>query len=313
MAKICFSYDHFFVAVLLSWLSIGQVFAESDLKFKVTNGSESGLFATEGDITYYVKEKLVQLDIPMGGVDANNPLFCFDFSGSTTASISVNSRSSELESGTRLLLNSLHLSDNVKLQFDVITSTLELQVPTSAPELACFLRPLNDEGGLDSFGRFGVKKSDTVSRSEEAKPPAPPLFADSFEAPVQRPNLVATFGAQSLDGNGQVQYDIKIENVGTTAASNVAMQQSIPLGLDVNVRSCQISGEDCVKYQKDVLRYEGFSLAAEAQMVISVTASRNSSWPTNATELPVYLAVAAVGSGAIGHDVDEAKLNPLSQ
>ena len=317
MAKICASHHHFFAAIFLGCLSIGQVSAQSELKLKVSNGNTAGLFSVEGDITYSAENKLVQLDIPMGGDDADNPLFCFDFSDATTSSVTVNGRSSDLESGARLLLDSLHLSDSVTLAFDVSAATLELQIPAASSEIACFLRPLEEGQLVGSFGLFGVKKS--ASDAGSPPPAEEVIFADRFQDPDERPNLAVSLGERSLNANGGVDYTITITN-GDIPATNVAVQQSIPLGLDVVVRSCSISdATNCLseawqdEYQKDVLRYEGFALAAGAEMVIEVTASRNESWPTSETGLPVYLAAAGVGQGAIGHDVDEVKLSPTSQ
>lgn len=301
MTKLYSSYRDVFVAMFLGCLLNGQIFAESELMLRVSNGSEAGLFSVEGDITYSAAEKAVQMAITMGGDDSNNPLFCFDFSDAPTASVTVNSQSSELESGVRLLLDSLHLSDSVNLKFDVSTATLELVVPNSSSELACFLRPLNSQEERVSFDLLGATKG------------VGGIFADRFEAPVQRPNLVVSLGEPSLEPTGHVQYTITIKNDGNIGTENVAMQQSIPHGLDVVVNSCTIPGDDCSKYEKDVLRYEGFALAPEAQMVIGVTASRNSSWPTGGTKLPVYLAAVAVGAGAIWHDVADAELSPTSQ
>lgn len=302
-----------FIGFLIALVGlVGPLGAQNDpLELVISRGDVKGRFVVNGDVTYTLSSGIVGLKVFGGetGQGSDNPLFCFDFSSEPhTVNLKIDGESSAVTTGTRVLANELGLTS--ALQYQLSAKTISI---SPASDVACFFRSYNDlSQSLESeFGLYGVAPPST---STPSAPPQGVIFSDNFSALARLD--VGFEGDGTANNDGTVSYSILLTNRSVFDISSLALQQSIPYGVDVTIDSCTVNGNVssiCQNTDEDTLRFVGFTLAAGATLEIEITASRNANWPTASppiTALPIYLAAATPTLSNIVYDVAELTLAP---
>ncbi len=286
-------------------LCVSPIVAQAQLKLLINQGQTQGQFSIDGDVTYATGTGLVSMDVLLNdqAADAQNPLMCFDFSDSDPAvKLQLKSQSSTGSGGSRLLVDKLGLTS--ALQYQLAAKTIAI---TPSSDVACFFKAFDASSQTlgNVFGLYGQ------APSASSTIPQGVIFQDNFSAV---PSLdVAFTTVTSPASNGSVSYSIVATNNSPFSLGSLALQQTVPLGLDVTV-SCSVNGQSstpvCTTARIDTLRYVDFTLAAGASLELQITASRNANWPSSLTALPIFVAFAAPTLTNIAFDVAETTVNP---
>ena len=287
-------------------LCVWPMMAQGQLKLLINQGQNQGQFSIDGDVTYDTTASLLSMDVLLSNqpADAQNPLICFDFSDSDPAvKLQLKSQSSTGSGGSRLLVDELGLTSAI--QYQLAAKTIAI---TPSSDVACFFKAYDASNQIlsDDFGLYGLVADGVI-------------FHDGFSAVPNvstDPELDVIFTSlTSPDSNGAVSYAIVATNNGPFEVSSLALQQTIPLGLDVTVNSCLVNGQAsvpvCETAEQDTLRYVDFALASGASLELQVTANRNANWPSGFNMLPIFVAFAAAPTSTnIAFDVAETIINP---
>jgi len=274
-------------------LSATPVFAQENLEFLINQDERQGRFDIEGDVLYDLDKGLISFDALLGqsGAGSDNPLFCFDFStDSSMVAIQIND-------GPRLLVDELGLTS--ALTYQVSAQTISI---TPSKDVACFFRAYDADASpaYGDFGLYGQVPQGTSTPSTDI------VFQDQF---LGVPDVSVVIGSVSTESDGAVSYTITATNNSSFDLDSLALQQSIPLGVDVVVDACQVDGAAstvvCDDKKQDTLRYVGFPLAAGSSLTLDVTARRNTSWSSDTTSVPIHAAL--VTSNAFTRDFDVAE------
>lgn len=292
-------------AILLLIL-LGSTSAEAQLKLLINKDEVSGRFVLDGAASYATGTGLVSVNLLLGesAAGGDNPLFCFDYStADQPVALEINSYSSAQDQ--QLLIPELRLAS--ALQYQLSNSTIAI---TPADTVACFFRQYDAQaGGLQSeFGLFGQASGGAVTPLNTSE-----IFHDSFSGIV---SLTVEISEPVVNGDGSTSYIITATNNAAFSVSDLALQQSIPFGIDIALDNCTVNGQTpfdtCINANQGDLRYQGFSLAAGESLVLEVTASRNASWayePAVQT-VPVYVGFVAKTSAGFIFDTAQSVLAP---
>lgn len=273
--------------IALVALALGPALAEAQLKLLVNKDDNVGRFVIDGDVAYNTATGVVAMDVFLGKDAAgdDNPLFCFDFS-SEPQTVTL-----DIDGDARVLAKGLKLTS--ALQYQLSAQTIAI---TPSNDVACFFRAYdagNDQLG-DTFGLYGQTAS--VSGNSSGV-----IFADDFSV---NPQLKLAFSPFQ-----QGEYVITVTNDSPFELTSLAFQQSLPEALGVTQADvvCRVNGETneavCTNARKDILRYEGFTLAAGDKLELTVTV-------TGTTAMDVYGAVAAPTVDGVAFDVGVLSINP---
>lgn len=291
-----------FGTLLSAWPSM----AEAQLTLLINQGQVQGRFLVDGDVTYATGTGVVSMDVSLSdeGSGGQNPLMCFDFSDEAYAvKLRISSDSSAATDGSRMLVDALGLTS--ALQYQLGAKTISV---SPATDVACFFKAFDSTTDVltKDFGLYGQPPTTT-----SAAPGV--VFQDNFLANPKLDLSVTT--PSSPDNNGAVSYTIVATNNSAFSVSSLALQQSIPLGLDATVTSCQVNGQAstavCDTAKQDTLRYVGFTLASGESLELGVSVSRNGNWPSVASSLPIFAAIAAPTLTGIAYDVYETTVAPI--
>lgn len=289
-----------------TFLAASPSMAQAQLTLLINQGQAQGKFLIDGDVTYATGMGVVSMDVSLSneGSGGQNPLMCFDFSGEAPAvKLRISSDSSSATGGSRLLVNELGLTS--ALQYQLSAKTISI---TPSSDVACFFKAYDTTTSTltKDFGLYGQPPT-----SASATPSV--VFQDNFVANPKLDLSVTT--PSSPDSNGAVTYTITATNNSAFSVGSLALQQSIPLGLDATVTRCQVNGQDssaiCDTAKQDTLRYVGFTLASGESLELGVTVSRNASWPSTASSLPIFAAIATPTLTGIVYDVYETTVAPI--
>jgi len=273
--------------IALVALAFGPALAEAQLKLLINKDDNVGRFVINGDVAYNTATGVVAMDVFLGKDAAgdDNPLFCFDFS-SEPQTVTL-----DIDGDARVLAKGLKLTS--ALQYQLSAQTIAI---TPSNDVACFFRAYdegNDQLGVD-FGLYGQIASASGNSSGV-------IFADDFSV---NPQLKLTFSDFQAG-----EYVITVTNDSPFELTSLAFQQSLPEALGVTQAGveCRVNGEIneavCTDARKDVLRYEGFTLAAGEKLELTVTV-------TGTTAMDIYGAVAAPTVDGVAFDVGALSINP---
>jgi len=295
---------------ILGWALIASVMvsspALSELKLLITKDGQVGRFVVDGAATYATTTQLLSLNVFSGETTTggDNPLFCFDYSTETpTIAIELNSATSA--SDERLLAPELALASAV--QYQLSGSTISI---APADTVACFFRAYDaTSGGLQTaFGLYGQAPSNGAAPAAVGD-----IFSDSFSGLVA---LSVEISKPERNPNGTVSYTITASNGSAFPVSSMALQQSVPYGVDVSLEACQINGQAapsvCNNASQDTLRFFDFELASGEELELAVTASRNGDWNLGPTvqSVPIYVAFMASTADGFAYAVAQRTIAP---
>lgn len=239
--------------------------------------------------------------------DMNNPLFCFDFSGtggSTQLRLDVSNSSAQPA------LVSVPVASAV--QYRLSGGSIDF---SPGSQTQCFYI---GDGEEPNFGLFGALPP-PPPEPEDPEPDPEVVFQDTFEINID-PRLDIRFVGvpQSVTAGGSLSYSMVVENTGELDLTGVAFQEVFPANINVfpaaleaGSWTCAGTGADCPAASGNgLIRFTGASLPVGGVLEFQITRPVIAA-STGGAQIDLYAGIVSGPGSAAAFSVDQAAISVI--